>query len=122
MAKYHKSCGVMFSNAKLDRARKRRSTVEGSEPQEKQAKQRRTSRDNEACIFCENVAPMSDLRHAMTPHLDKRLRQCAHTLNDAKLLAILSAGDAMAQELEYHLACLTSLCNRERFHLSALEK
>ena len=48
MAKYHKSCRVMFNNAKLDRARKRRSTVEGSEPQEKQAKQRRTSRDNEA--------------------------------------------------------------------------
>lgn len=40
MAKYHKSCRVMFNNAKLDRARKRRSTVEGREPQEMKAKQR----------------------------------------------------------------------------------
>ena len=97
MAKYHKSCRVMFNNAKLDLARKRRSTVEGSEPQEMKAKQRRTSHDNEGCMFCEKVVPASDLRQVMTMNLNRRLHECAHTLNDGKLLAKLGA-----QELKYH--------------------
>lgn len=46
MAKNHKSCRVMFNTAKLD-ARKRRSKVEGSEPQEMKAKPSRMSHDNE---------------------------------------------------------------------------
>lgn len=73
MAKYHRSCRVMFNNAKLERARKRRSKVEGSEPQEMKAKQRCMSHDNEGCIFCEKVAPASDLRQVMTMNLNRRL-------------------------------------------------
>jgi hypothetical protein len=34
-----------------------------------------------------------------------------------ELLATLSAGDVVAQELKYHGACLTSLHNKERAHL-----
>ena len=55
-------------------------------------------------------------------NLDTRLRECAQTLNDGKLLAILSVGDAMAQELKYHHSCLTRLYNRERSHLTGLVK
>ena len=112
----------MFNNTKLDRAKKRRSTIVDSGPQQKEAKQRRTSRDNEACIFCDNIAPISDLRQARTMNLDRRLRECAQTLNDGKLLAILSVDDAMAQELKYHHSCLTRLYNRERSHLTELVK
>ena len=53
----------------------------------------------------------------MTMQLDKRLNECARTLNDGKLLALLSGGDAMAQELRYHCSCLTALYNRERAFL-----
>ena len=55
-------------------------------------------------------------------HLDTRLHECATTLNDGKLLARLSGGDAIAQELKYHRTCLTNLYNRETSHLKSLEK
>ena len=45
----------------------------------------------------------------MTMHLTESL-----TLNDGRLLALLSAGDAVAQELKYHPGCLATLYNRER--------
>ena len=45
----------------------------------------------------------------MTIDLDKRLNECARNLNDGKLLALLSGGDVIAQEIEYHKACLTCL-------------
>jgi hypothetical protein len=38
-------------------------------------------------------------------------------LQDQKLLATLSAGDVVAQELKYHGACIPSLHNKERAHL-----
>ena len=36
-------------------------------------------------------------------NLNRRLHECAQTLNDGNLLAKLGAGDAIAQELKYHL-------------------
>ena len=50
----------------------------------------------------------------MTMKVDKRINECARTLNDGRLLGKLRAGDAVAQELKYHPACLTALYNRER--------
>jgi hypothetical protein len=41
----------------------------------------------------------------------------SQNLQDQNLLAKLSAGDVVAQELKYHRACLTSLYNKERAHL-----
>ena len=49
-------------------------------------------------------------------NLDKRLNDCVQTLNDEKLMAKLSGGDAIAQELKYHPTCLVGLYNRERAH------
>jgi hypothetical protein len=53
----------------------------------------------------------------MTMQLNTRLHLCAQNLQDQKLLAKLSAGDVVAQELKYHGACQTSLHNKERAHL-----
>ena len=50
----------------------------------------------------------------MTMNLDKRLNDYAQTLNDETLMAKLSGGDAIAQELKYHSTCLVGLYNRER--------
>ena len=85
-------------------------------------KQQRTSHDGQACILCEKTSPESDLWQVMTKNLDKRLHACAQTLSDGALLAKLGGGDAIAQELKYHRACLTVLYNRERSHLRTLEK
>ena len=46
------------------------------------------------------------------------LNECAQHLNDGRLLAILSDGDVVAQELKYHVNCLRALYNKERTHLS----
>ncbi|KAH3888537.1 hypothetical protein DPMN_012573 [Dreissena polymorpha] len=56
----------------------------------------------------------------MTMNIDRRLNECARTLNDGKLLATLSGGDAVAQELRYHKNCLSSLYYREKAHHSKL--
>ena len=58
----------------------------------------------------------------MTMNLNNRLNECARNVNDGKLLARLSIGDAIAQELKYHLECLTDLYNRERSHLRATKR
>ncbi|KAK0055622.1 hypothetical protein Bpfe_014897 [Biomphalaria pfeifferi] len=54
-------------------------------------------------------APAKDLRHASTFKVDERIRNCALILQESHLLAKLSRGDVIAQELKYHPACLTSL-------------
>ena len=121
-AKYHVNCRLLFNNTKLDRARKRQSNDQTSNTETSRAKLRRTSHDNEVCIFCEKVAPASDLRQASTKGLDLKLRECAEILSDGKLLAKLTGGDVIAQEFKYHHACLCALYNRKRSYLRSLEK
>jgi hypothetical protein len=55
----------------------------------------------EEYFICEKQASRSELREAMTMQLNTRLHQCAQNLQDQKLLAKLSAGDVVAQELKY---------------------
>ena len=58
----------------------------------------------------------------MTMELDQRLNECARNLNDGKLLARLTGGDIVAQELKYHRSCLTALYNRERAHIATIAR
>lgn len=118
-AQYHHSCRLMFNNTKLERARKRR--AECAQPVECQTKLRRTSLEGQTCFICDKEAPSSELRQVMMMNLNNRLNECAQTLNDRKLLAKLSSGDAIAQELKYHFACLTDLYNREMTYLRAIK-
>lgn len=122
-AKYHNSCRLLFNNTKLDRVQKRKpSSVESCE--EIPTKVRRMSQDFKSltiCFLCEKHDSSSTLRQAMTMKLNERLNRCATTLEDGKLLAKLSAGDVVAQELKYHPACLTALYNRERAHMRILQ-
>ena len=57
----------------------------------------------------------------MKKQLDKWLIECARNLNDGKLLAMLSGGDVVAQELKYHYSCLTALYNKERAYLLTID-
>lgn len=116
-AQYHQSCLFMFNNTKLERARKRR--AESAQPVECQTKLCRTCLEGQTCFICDKEAPSSKLRQVMTMNLNNRLNECAQTLNEGKLLARLSDGDAIAQELKYNFACLTHLYNREWTYLRA---
>ena len=113
-AKYHQSCRLLFNNSKLERARKRSANEKDTGECSKPIKSRRSSFGNNVCFLCEQEAPKSDLRRAMTIELDRRLNECARNLEDGKLLATLSGGDVVAQELKYHRNCLRALYNRER--------
>ena len=54
----------------------------------------------------------------MTMKRNKKINECATTLNDGKLLAKLSAGDVVAQDMKYHPTCLAALYNRKRAYLN----
>jgi len=69
------------------------------------------------CPLCEKEG--NTLRKAMTLKLNEKINECAKTLNNGKLLAKLSAGDVIAQELKYNPECLVALYNRERAFLNA---
>lgn len=121
-AKYHQSCRMMFNNTKLGRAQKRAMThklPEEAEAGPSKCTRRSISSVTEKdylCFFCEKEVIKAD-REAMTKNIYERLKECATLVQDTKLLAKLSAGDLVAQEVKYHLICLTSVYNRERSFL-----
>ena len=88
-SKYHHRCRNMFSNYKLERAAKRAAEIQNS-PDESHSKLRRTSMEMQKCFLCEKVEPESELRQAITMHLNERPKEYARNLNDGKLIALLS--------------------------------
>lgn len=125
-AVYHQSCRYLFNNTKLERAKKRKSADESTLKAEgsTSTKVRRASHEAQKseCFLCEEIEPAAQLRQAMTMNLSQRVNECARTLNDGKLLAKLSGGDAIAQELKYHPACLAGFYNRVRAQKNAEER
>eukprot|EP00795_Rhopilema_esculentum_P008933 gene8933-16565_t len=110
-AMYHQSCRSLFSNTKFERAR---SVGESSGlVGEGRSKKQRKSVSKDVCFLCDEEEKEGALRK-----LNERLNQCSRILSDGKLLALLSAGDAVAQDLMYHPKCLGSLYNRVRSHLA----
>ena len=92
----------MFNNSKLQRAQKR--ALSASDLPDESADtikipRRRRSPSLSECFLCEKTGQTSELRHAMTQQLNDRVNECALTLSDGKLLAKLSGGDVVAQEL-----------------------
>lgn len=127
---WHKSCRDLFSNTKLERAKKRKlaeiSKVEKNGKDEmgigecisSPVKARRSSvprfHGESHCFFCDTVDSQLNLHAASTLEVDQKVRECAFLLNDSKLIAKLSAGDLIAIEVRYHAKCLVGLYNRAR--------
>ena len=112
----------MFSNPKLERARKRVASAEGTSD-ESRSKVRRSSLQPQQCFLCdEDVASAPDKRVGMTMTLNDRLKECARNLNDGLLLARLSGGDIVAQEFQYHLTCLTVLYSHQEAKPGAVKR
>ena len=121
-ANYHESCRLLFNNTKLQRAQKRASCSDGREESSCSKVPRRSQQPATLeCFLCEKQDSVTNLREAMTMKLNQRLNECGQTLGDRRLLAKLSAGDVVAQELKYHPGCLVALYNRERAHLNSQE-
>lgn len=117
---FHLSCRLKFNSTKLKR--KIAASVSTSEDHD-ELPQKIRRRDSNAsvtsdngnkfcCFLCDETAPLKDLRNASTFQLDEKVRKCALFLKDSKLLAKLSMGDVISQELKYHSACLISLYRR----------
>ena len=58
----------------------------------------------------------------MTKQLETRLIECARNLNDRKLMAVLSGGHVVAQELKYHDFCLTALYIKDMAYILTIER
>ena len=86
-ARYHKSCKLLFNNTKLQRAEKQPYTATPIDD----GSRNKTRRNSIAliymeCFLCEKDTSKDELRHAMTMKVDKRIIECARTLNDSILL------------------------------------
>ena len=121
-AQYHASCRIFFNNT-LQRGQKRkRPTGDGDESNSSSNKVplRGSTPQKAECFLCEEEG--SEVREAMTMKLNKKVNECAKTISDGKLLAKLSAGDVVAQELKYQPTYLVALYTSERAHLQELKE
>jgi hypothetical protein len=66
------------------------------------------------CFFCDMPAGSEQLHEVTMLEVDEKVKECALSLSDHRLLAKLAVSDMIAQEAKYHQACLTNLYNRRR--------
>ncbi|KAK0048182.1 hypothetical protein Bpfe_022442 [Biomphalaria pfeifferi] len=105
-ASFHMSCRLKYNTTKLKR--KLASCDPGEESvivKNVTRREQRSSGDGVvdkdlSCFLCDKKAPSKDLRHASTFKVDERIRNCALILQESHLLAKLSRGDVIAQELK----------------------
>lgn len=123
---FHSNCRAKYNSTKLKR--KAAASDDPSDASSDGASDRKfTRRESESfknagrtvpqcsvCCLCDQTTPEKDLRNASTFQLDERIRKCAIILQDSKLLATLSAGDVISQELKYHTNCLIDLYRRAK--------
>lgn len=126
-ALWHKTCRNSFSNANLERAKKRKHDRENEEENSdllvtestsSPVKARRSglpgSSFSSHCFFCESSDVPANLHSASTLEVDRRVRECASVINDNRLIGKLASGDMVAIEAKYHAKCLVGLYNQAR--------
>ena len=126
-ALWHKTCRNSFSNANLERAKKRRHDQQNEEENSdllevestsSPVKARRSSLPGSSfssrCFLCESSDVPANLHSASTLEIDRRVRECASLVNDNRLIGKLASGDMVAIEAKYHAKCLVGLYNQAR--------
>lgn len=116
--KWHRSCYIKYNTNKVKRAEKgiRKKTL-------KLMVHLRKKLPEEACHVKPPLAhqhvsfelqnsAVAQLHQSSTFAIDQRVRECAIRLQDLALLAKLSAGDLVAQEVKYYTKCLVALYDR----------
>jgi len=109
-AQNHESCRLL-----LERAKKRSSpacTTDDGTRSKIPRKVHVTCPKSLECSLCDEKE--GKLCEAMTMKVNEQINRCAKTMTDQKLLAKLSAGDVIAQEMKYHPSSLVALYNQER--------
>jgi hypothetical protein len=120
---WHKSCYNRFGSYHLTRVRKRKSD-EDTELEECSPVKTRTSigafpQIVVVCFLCGEQGGKDGLHIALTKDITVNVRKAATALRDRPLLAKIGTTDLVAQDAQYHKACLTSLYNRERQALAS---
>eukprot|EP00745_Piridium_sociabile_P031810 TRINITY_DN5291_c1_g1_i4.p1 TRINITY_DN5291_c1_g1~~TRINITY_DN5291_c1_g1_i4.p1 ORF type:complete len:196 (+),score=34.11 TRINITY_DN5291_c1_g1_i4:83-670(+) len=102
---FHLSCRLKYNSTELKRKAEAATTASDESRQGRKFLRRDSDANTETdhvCFLCDKEGEEQDLRNASTLKLDEKIRKCALLLQDNKLLAKLSAGDIIAQELKYH--------------------
>ena len=76
----------------------------------------------DSCVFCVKGHEEGDLHQVSTFDADSNIRSMVTELQDTELLARIDGGDLIAQEMKYHLKCLTSLGNCYKSHVRKLNQ
>ena len=105
-ALWHKSCRNTFSNARLERARKRKLENEENQdtteeentfittettcsPVNRRSSSLTSNKSRDQCFFCELSESPQNLHLASTLEVDEKVKACASLVNDNKLIAKL---------------------------------
>ncbi|CAH0381202.1 unnamed protein product [Bemisia tabaci] len=115
-AKFHKQCRAKFTQYKLQRhlnsVARAKYKSEASSTAHFTRSLDETKNDKNNCLFCEKE---DGTLHAIeTKELSDKIKLFAEILQDQKILAKISEGDAIAIEAKYHLECLARFYNRKR--------
>ena len=122
-AKYHPSCYLLFSNTQVQRAKKRKKTGTGdTDPSQSWAKRSHIDTKQNVCFICEEFDERKNLHQVEFVKTCVKLKEMANSVNDIRLMAILSGPDAIALELKYHTKCYIDLSNRLRSAISTVHK
>ena len=120
-AKWHKKCGLMVNNLKVEREYLKRKRDEPEVTGNKVFTRMDGSGDGpnrdahrDTCYFCSEGNESGDLHSFSCLPTDYAIRRYAILLEDKQLIAKLSTGDLIAQEAKYHRICLTRLYNKGR--------
>lgn len=140
-AKWHKTCRLFYYQTQLDRAVSKRKHDAASASDvdclptddnciKRTMYRRSVSTDGRksslvykesVCFLCDDRECDDALHAVSTLGLDNKVRDCAHVLGDAALLAKLSDSDLVAQEAKYHTRCLLDLYGRREKHVRQMQ-
>ncbi|KAE8741877.1 hypothetical protein FOCC_FOCC012580 [Frankliniella occidentalis] len=121
--KYHKSCYAQYFGEKLARILKKCQEKKLEIQSKENDNEKRTTRASlplvdlkrDVCFICDEPENTKHILHRVeTKSLNSSVARCAEVLQDKKLIAVLSAGDLVAQEAKYHKNCITNLFNKCR--------
>ena len=132
-AKYHSNCVSEYNEQKLMRAIKRKEKTDQSGSGASNKRARRSDSDSRhslgdmRCLFCQQTDLSKNLTAAGTKfatidkvnreHVDRvtnSIREKALKLNDTQVLASLSTGDVIANEIFYHTKCFKAFDYRHQ--------
>lgn len=109
-AKWHKRCMLHFTNDKLERARKRKSSIPDLPIVPKKLK--RSRRSTLQTVQMKDELFLGKRLHRISTFIDDKREECADVTLNSELKSYLQlGGDLVSKEAKYHLSCYTNLTN-----------